>query len=364
MSRLLANLILFFGITVASAQRVPLLISGKDAYKQVAGRYGHSEGLCLFDDGTFLLYGYATAIFGHYYFEKDYLLFYPDKPELFEVYATSNKSIGKDVKLNFVNFEGNGRAFFQSGADSARQVFNDGANCFDAPFVVEENKVPAAFTLSVEVPDHEPSPDANAYYYENPGLYNDFMIVYAPSKRIYEPFSASFYKEDEHVLLSLSNFVTAKGYYKNETDEEEQKQWKEVLEMKEQYKTEREMIKEGVFANEHYNTFWPEMETYDFDRAQNLYVSKNAADNEAYFKQNAYSDDRYLRRFVQLQPKTKSKMDTSKMPLANGSIFYTVCDAAAENDYHYKALDTPYEDTDTIIETVAPVPPLEQKETD
>ncbi|MBL7707036.1 MAG: hypothetical protein JNM21_15925 [Taibaiella sp.] len=344
---------------MVSAQQ-PLLISGKSPYVQVAGRYGANEGICLFEDSTFLLYGYATAIFGYYRFEEERLLFYPHKPERFEVYAAQNKSIGKDVKINFVNFEGNGRTYFQAGADSVRQVFNDGANCFDAPFVVQESKIPAAFTLFAEVPDHEPSPGANAYYYENTGLYNDFMIVYYPSKRIYEPFSASFYREEGKVLLRLSNFVTEKGYYKNEADEDESKQWAEVLEMKMQYDTERKMIKEGIFANEHYNTFWPEARAYDFDPARNLYVSKDAAANEAYFQANPYNDDRYLRRFVLLLPNTKSKRNTSGIPLAKASIFYTVCDAAPENTYHYKALDTGYENNDTIRETIA-APPLPEK---
>ncbi len=363
MKKLFAGIFLIFGIAVASAQP-PLLISGKDPYKQVAGRYGANEGICLFEDSTFLLYGYATAIFGSYRFEEERLLFYPHKPERFEVYATQNKSIGKDVKINFVNFEGNGRTFFQPGADSVRQVFNDGANCFDAPFVVQERKIPAAFTLSAEMPDYEPSPGANAYYYENTGLYNDFMIVYYPSKRIYEPFSASFYKEEGQVLLGLSDFVTAKGYYKNEADEDESKQWTEVLEMKAQYDAEREMIKEGAFANEHYNTFWPDIQAYDFDPVRNLYVSKAAAENEAYFQDDPYNDDRYLRRFVPLLPKTKSKLNTSGLPLANASIFYTLCDAGAENTYHYKALESRYENKDTIQETIAAPPLLEGKSPD
>lgn len=363
MRKLLISIFLFFGLAGAGAQQ-PLLISGKDPYKQVVGRYGANEGICLFEDSTFLLYGYATAIFGYYRFEAERLLFYPHKPERFEVYGTHNKSIGKDVKINFVNFEGNGRTFFQPGADSVRQVFNDEANCFDAPFVVQESKIPAAFTLSAEVPDHELSPGDNAYYYENTGLYNDFMIVYYPSKRIYEPFSAAFYKEEGQVLLRLFNFVTEKGYYKNEADEDENKQWTEVLEMKVQYDAGREMIKEGTFANEHYNTFWPHLQAYDFDQALNLYVSKDAAANEAYFKDNPYNDDRYLRRFVPLLPKTKSKLNTSGIPLTNTSIFYTVCDAEAENTYHYKALDTGYENKDTIPKTIAAPPIWQEKKPD
>lgn len=357
MRRLSASLIIILlGITVAKAQREPLIISGKDRYSQVSGRYGNSEGICLFEDSTFLLYGYATAVFGRYLFEKERILFYPDKPELFKVYGTQNKGIAKGIKINFINFEGNGRTFFQSDTDSIRQVFNDGANCFDAPFVVEESKVPETFLLIAAASDDEPPVVVNAFRYEHTGLYNDFMIVYSPSKRIYEPFSASFYKEAGRVLLSLSNFATVKGYYKNETDEDEQQQWAEVLGMKDQYNAEREKIKEGIFANEHYNTFWPERTAYDFDRAQNLYISKSAADNEAYFRQNAYSDDRFLRRFLPLVPKEKNKIDIAAMRLANASIFYTVCGEDAENVYHYKALDPPQEDRETIMETVAPVP--------
>lgn len=353
MKILLFSFCLFTGVFVVTAQQAS---PGKNRYQQVSGRYGGNEGICLFDDSTFLLYGYATAIFGHYRFEQDQLFFTPDKPELFEVYAAYNKSIEGRTKINFMNFEGNGRTFLQLDKDSLKQVFNDGANCFDAPFVAEENRIPETLTLSAEESDYRPPLAANTYRYENKGHYNDFMIVYYPAKREYEPFSASFHKKGTEVALMLSNFATEKGYRKHEADEDEQRQWREILEMKTRYGVEEKMKRESVYANEHYNTFSVDMEAYDFDAASNLYVSKNAADNEDYFKQNSYSDDRYLRRFVPLLPKTKSKLDTAKLHQANASIFYTVCGEGAENSYHYKALDTEYEDNDTVPETIVPVP--------
>lgn len=360
MKILFLSFCLFAGASVVTAQQVSTPTPGKDRYQQVSGRYGSSEGICLFEDSTFLLYGYATAIFGHYRFEQDRLFFTPDKPELFEVYATHNKSIGGHTKINFMNFEGHGRTFLQLDKDRVTQVFNDGANCFDAPFVAEENRIPKTLVLSAEESDYRPLLAANAFHYENTGLYNDFMIVYHPPKREYEPFSASFYRKGTEVALMLSNFASEKGYRKNEADEadeDEQRQWKEVLEMKTQYGAETEMKQEGVFANEHYNTFSVDMEAYDFEAARNLYVSKTAADNEDYFKQNQYSDDRYLRRFVPLLPKAKSKLNTAQMHKANTSIFYTVCGEGAENSYHYKALDSEQEDNGTPPETIVPVPP-------
>lgn len=353
MKRLLLGLCLFTGAPALIAQQPA---TGKDRYQQVSGRYGGNEGICLFEDSTFLLYGYATAIFGHYRFEQDRLLFTPDKPELFEVYATHNKNTGGHTRINFINFEGHGRTFLQLDRDSLMQVFNDGANCFDVPFVAEDSRIPVTFVLSAEESDFQPPLVVNAYYYQNSGLYNDFMIVYHPPKREYEPFSASFYQEGTEVTLRLSNFATGKGYRKHEADENEQGQWQEILGMKVQYEVEKEMKQKAVYANEHYNTFSTDMEAYDFDAARNLYARKTAAENEAYFKQDPYNDDRYLRRFVPLQPKTKSKLDTDQVHKAHASIFYTVCGEGAENSYHYQALDTEDEENDTSRGRAVPVP--------
>ncbi len=333
-----------------------LSLSGKDPYQQLEGRYGANEGICLFEDSTFLLYGYATAVFGYYRIDRERLFFYPDKPDLFQVYGTQNKSISKGIKINFVNFEGNGRTFFQMDSDSLRQVFNDGANCFDAPFVLEEGQVPEVFLLASEDADDELPLAANAYLYEPAGLYNDFMIVYAPPKRMYEPFSAALFNENGQVLLRLSDFATEKGYFKNETDQQERKQWEEILGMKEDYKAGRATIKDGLFANRHYNIFWPDMRDYDFDKSGNVYVSKLASENEAYFRQNAYNDNRYLHRFVQLVPKAKSRRSLAASALAKASIFYTVCEAGTAETYRYKDLDRSFENTDSIMETTAPVP--------
>ena len=79
-----------------SAQRKVYLQQGEnqERYKEISGRYGSNDGICLFEDGTFMLYGYATAVFGHYGFEKDYLLFYTDKQDLFEIYAHQDPSLG------------------------------------------------------------------------------------------------------------------------------------------------------------------------------------------------------------------------------------------------------------------------------
>lgn len=92
-------------------------------YIQYAGGYGSSDGVYLFDDGTFILYGYATAVFGEYKFDKDVLLFYPEKRELFEVYATQNKSLGSDIRINYAGFERGGKTLIRFNNANAVQKF-------------------------------------------------------------------------------------------------------------------------------------------------------------------------------------------------------------------------------------------------
>ncbi|WP_260264066.1 hypothetical protein [Elizabethkingia ursingii] len=40
-------------------------------YEQYSGGYGSNDGIYLFEDGRFILYGYATAVFGEYSIDKD-----------------------------------------------------------------------------------------------------------------------------------------------------------------------------------------------------------------------------------------------------------------------------------------------------
>lgn len=346
---------------MAKAQESPLVLSGKDRYKQASGRYGGNEGLCLFEDGTYLLYGYATAVFGTYSFEKDYLLFAPDKTELFEVYATQNKSIGTQAKINYIGFEGNGRCFLQLDKGAVRQVFNDDANCFDAPFVAAEKQSPASFVLSAALSDHRPPVAANVYAYENTGLYNDFIFLYHAPRREYAPFSASLYQSGPgEILIKLSNYGGDKGYRKQNADEDEQKQWQEVLDMKEEYRVSKSAMENGILANEHYNIFMPDLKTYNFDKAQNLYTSKTAKDNEAYFQQNPYHDDRYLHRYVKLLPKTKSKDTAVKAGKESKSIFFTLCED--DLSYRYEGLEE-HTESATEMPLLEPVPPVPAVET-
>lgn len=323
---------LFFSMTLSAQKNSP------DArYRQYAGRYGSNSGVCLFEDGKFLMYGYATAVFGNYTFEKDYLLFYPDRQELFQVYAHRNKGIGDSVRIQFAGFE-RGTTYVQFDKDSIRQVFNDDANCFDAPYVHQATGAPAIITLSNKLGEtgwYRGQPN-NSWRFPIAKGFNDLILVYNEPRREYEDFSAMLVTTKEGTILRLSNYGGDGGYGKQTPDNEEQKQWQEVLTRKEQYDEVKAAGTDTVYANKHYRMFpAPDELNYTFDAATNQYISKHAAENEDYFRQEQYKDDRYLKKYIRLQPDNKDSIRFAAGEVAAGSIFFTTCGEGAERSYHY-----------------------------
>lgn len=270
-------------------------------YKALSGCYGKStEGICLFDDGRFLLYGYATAIFGSYGFEKDYLLFYPDKSELFEVYAHQNKSIGTSARIDFKGFDRAAETLVQLGADSIKSVFNKDANCFDAPFVLTRKNNVSSITLSNK---------NTSWTYQIDKSFNDLTLVYNAPDRYTEHFSGMISIDENEKLLRLSASFGEKGFKKQKTDKNED-QWRDIMQLKNEYDLSKKNTGDFVFANKHYHPF-PALAAADYlyDKASNQYISKKAKENEAYYRQNQYNDPRYLRKYVKLSPKTSYKQD-------------------------------------------------------
>lgn len=333
-------------------------------YKKYTGKYGDNSGICLFEDGQFLMYGYATMVFGTYRFEKDYLLFTPDKPDIFEVYAHRHPNYGDSVRINFAGFQ-QSKTFLQFDNDIAHPVFNENANCFDPPYVYEAARTPHSFTLSAILPQARwNKEDAGlSWTYQVNKDFNDFVFVYNEPKRQYENFSGMVRKNEDGETLLLSNYGGKEGYQKNEPADNNE--WQRVLAMKQEYEASKQGNNADTgYANRHYKVF-PEVDltNYTFDPASNQYISKQAADNEQYFRSNQYDDDRYLRQYVKIQPVTKRNNEFDAHKAATGSIFYTVCGEGSEKSYHYNGY-TKYDDpaaNATPIVTTAPAPALPQK---
>jgi hypothetical protein len=296
-----------------------------EAYKQVAGRYGGNDGICLFEDGTFMLYGYATIVLGNYQVEKNLLHFSPDKPELFEVYAAQNKNIGDSTRMHFLGFE-EGKTFARFNNDPSKRVFNDNANCFSAPYVYEAGTVPRQITLAHELMNewegNGSKTESRVFEIEKGS--NDFILIYNEPKRYYEPFSAVIEKtaDGDQVLRPSGNFGD-RGIVKQIFDEDEKKQWREILEVKTEYYQSKAGRQQEVFANKHYKIFpRPDSLAYNYNALTNQYISKEAVTNEAYYRNNQYNDDRYLQKYTKV---TGINASSTVQQVAAGSIFYSAC---------------------------------------
>lgn len=335
-----------------------------ERYRQHAGRYGGTSGICLFDDGRFMLYGYATAVFGSYSFkEGNNLQFIPDKPELFEVYAHYNRMLGDSTRINFAGFE-EGKTFVQFNEGKRQRVFNEGANCFDAPFVYQAAQKLTRFTLSFVSENawwDQNNPNSSWSYAFN-NNYNDFILVFYKPKREYQDFEARLTVKAGKTLIQLSNYGGEEGFIKQIPDKEEQKQWLDILEWKKQNDESRRTTVNAIFANKHYRLFPPpDSSNYIFNDAANEYISLRANDNEEYFRNNQYQDDRLLRKYVKLVAQNKDTAGFTADNGADNSIFYTVCGEGARPSYHYQGFVVYHEEATEKIPLVAtaPVPAVE-----
>ncbi|WP_316804289.1 preprotein translocase subunit SecD [Pedobacter nototheniae] len=336
--KLLINLFALLMLTTAlSAQNTNQHMN----YKKYAGRYGNSSGVCLFDDGKFLLYGYATSVFGSYNVENNQLLFYPDQQELFNVFAHQNKSIGNNTRINFVGFERTGKTYIRFDKENTYKIFNDGANCFNSPFVYERAKTPASFALLALIEDsRDKSKTNNLWHYTNENGYNDFILVYNAPKREYENFIGIVSAGADGEVLKLSNYGGDKGYGKQKKNKDEEKQMSEILEWKNQYDQSKGAQENIIFANKHYNIF-PEPDTlnYQYNQTLNQYVSIHDKENESYYQQNQYKDNLYLSKYLKLQPQTKEHINSIKSNIAIESIFFSTCGEGSEKSYHYNGFE-------------------------
>lgn len=328
----------------------------KHKFKKISGCYGSTtEGICLFDDGKFLLYGYATAVFGKYSFEKDYMSFVPDVPPLFEVYATTNKNIGDSTRANFRGFDRGRNTFVKFGDRDVARVFNIDANCFDSPFVYQTTKLKGKTILSNYVEANFSSDDkiGVSWEYDLPTTYNDFIFIYNAPSRYEEKFEAIIEQTKEGDILRTSSYAREKGFAKRTIDPND-KNWEEMLDFKKQYDSNRAITDEVIYANKHYSAFSAPKEDYVFDNKTNQFVSKTANENEAYYLHNQYNDGRYLRKYVKIEPQLKTGFNPNSVKISPTTIFYTVCGEGSRNSYHYNGY-TKVETAKTSAVEVAPM---------
>lgn len=332
--KILGLISLILMVTNSKAQQVTHYFpSGKDKAKTISGQYGGNSGICLFEDGKFLLYGYATSVFGSYVFEKDYLLFYPDEAPLFQLYGRHNANFKDSTRFNLAGFE-SGKTYVQFDNDSTHRVFNDKANCFSPPFVHQESKPVQSLKFIVQNQYMEDDSTYQVFQYTNEGKFNDFIAAYNKPQRARQNFSAFLYlAEGNKLAIRLSNYGGERGFLRENQDGSNQEHWHEILTMKKDYDRANYIDPLAIFSNAYYTLFYPDLEQYVLDTVNNRYVSKFASDNEAYFAGNPEQDDRYLNKYIRqnLLLLKDEQFDPSKLSIT--SLFFSRCEESEKPDH-------------------------------
>ncbi|NML37213.1 hypothetical protein HHL17_08370 [Chitinophaga sp. G-6-1-13] len=337
MSRFLYIIYIFGTMTMLS------LMSDGASAQSIAGRYGGvQDGICIFGDGRYFLYGYATLAPGTYHVEKDRIRFVPDKPvNTFIVFARENKDLHDSVRMYFNGFE-RGQTFLQLNNGKTRRVFNEHANCFNQPYIYEEAAVPSEITFSHVTDDYGVlKTDKNTEIYRPDKKFNDFVFLYQKPNRYQEPFVGVITKEEGVAVLQTS--LTSRKFPMEPND-------KESEEMK-AYVGKEKVGEDVLYANRFYKLL-TEIDTseYVYDPRTHQYTAHGTKPEELIAE---YSDVRILYKYEPLMPVLKENRTPGKID--QPPVFYTTCEEP-EKSYRYKPFDKPSASPDgPLPTTTAPV---------
>ncbi|MBZ4189642.1 hypothetical protein [Niabella beijingensis] len=344
--KIILPVLLLLTFSTAAAQ-------SRDTHKSMQGRYGGtSDGICLFADSTFLLYGYATMVFGKYALEKELLSFYPDRPEqVFSVYARSDQSI-KGIRMAFGGFE-EGATFIRFDDHPVQRVFNEHANCFAAPFVWDTTYRPGQIGLShrMDAPWRGEQSEKEPGSYRIPVKENDYILVYNKPDRHHDPFKGRITTKEGITLLQTT--LTSRSF---EKQEEADNNWQEIMQQKAAYDpTDRNDA--IIYVNNHYRPS-EEIDTaaYIYDTASNQYISRQVFDKEQNYRlyeNNDYNSDDVLRKYTRVRLIPVEQKDPLPGKTDTRSLFYTTCEEP-EKSYRYKGIkEIPDENKQLPVPTTA-----------
>jgi len=313
---ILLNIVLY---ATTSAQLKVYNPGAEQGPKQFTGQFGDNDGIYVFEDGRFALYGYATFVLGNYTLNDSLIEFQPDFPDLFSVYGYDNPELKEQTKLMFQGFEEGGN-YMQFGQQAARLVFHENASSFTSPYIHDTTAMLnqfAFYTDTLELPDNS-LVVKNKWQFTNNG-YNDFIFVFNKPSRYHLPFQGKLFRTNDNkiVLQTSANFGSRLLPF---TPKDEISSWDEVLNWKNALSA-ATMNSEFIYANSFYNTITFDPEQYRLDDKTNLYIAKSNREQHADIKTESYEDTRFIKKYVKLNPTDTLKVDLKTIHLDPESIF-------------------------------------------
>ncbi len=319
-------MIIFSGLA-ASQENIPKI---KHVFE------GNGGGIVIMDNQRFLLFGYATLVFGSYSGTDSHLQFKPDKFPAFTAFGRSEPSLQDKVRFRFVNFDEDDN-YFQLGNGETVPVLNEDKNCVNSYLFKEfpKRKNDTNFTLMNDQ-EFEPYEDGiNMQQFMLEGN-NDFIVIHNPMKRYYRDFEAAITKGKDGLIIHTSaydDFAESERHSKYSGYDSFMKfaEMDQLEKRSELYVNEDEKLVENYIdgAPDIYleTTEFINLKNYKSDQTKNVLIFNGNPDELT----NKY--DRELRHYKEILP---AKSVIQQIPAASKlkkPLFFSVCND--EKCYEY-----------------------------
>lgn len=287
--------------------------------KQIAGVY--ENGLCIFEDGTFLAGGINSVVFGTVEIEGDIIRLIKHRPKhKFALYGRKDNSRVYGNTIMFHGFEQNGLVNILENNNPPtvmQRVFNKKANCFDGPFFYDNKEDCKTIYFADES-------DKQLYKFELPKDYRDFVAFrfnFEDEPNLNEPIVATVSKD----FTSISFYGSDKKLTKNPLTQSALETKKMIFSMYERAHSEGKYF----YCNPAYNIF--EEHGIDINQYEEFghkgegkfhLKGSDAVPNIKRFE-NDFDDDTIIYQYEKIEPKMVEK---TKYIINEKSIFTFKCE--------------------------------------
>ncbi|QDW24821.1 hypothetical protein [Pedobacter sp. KBS0701] len=298
--------------------------------KNTSGRYvqGSQNGIYIYDDGSFALFGYATLVLGKYTLSNNQINFIPDIPkQVFTVLGRKNTAVKSGVKLTFASgFLNDGPTYIKFDDDSLMNTFEEDYDGGEPYYVIELARSPKTLTLAQNTINHLYQNNTNIFNLDH--HFNDFLLFHHKTVGEQKPFSATFKTENGKTILQ-SRWGDFK---KNETGADAEfdtfisnykKQQQKGKEAKEFYFNNELKTANGFnYLSEAFSVF--DINNYILDESSNKFIRKDIYKKGTDYTNAVaadYHDESYLLKYDDIKVVEQTLTDFGKVKIGPKALF-------------------------------------------
>lgn len=298
--------------------------------KNTSGRYvqGSQNGIYIYDDGSFALFGYATLVLGQYTLSDNQINFIPHIPkQVFTVLGRKNTNVKSGVKLTFTSgFLNDGPTYIKFDDDSLMNTFQEDYDGGEPYYVIKLTQSPKTLTLAQNTINHLYQNNTNIFNLDH--HFNDFLLFYNKTISEQKPFSATLKTENGETILQ-SRWG---DFRKNETGADAEfdtfisnykKQQETGKEAKEFYFNNELKTANGFsYLSEEFSVF--DISNYILDESSNKFIRKDIYKKGTDYTNAVvadYHDESYLLKYDYIKVVEQTLTDFGKVKISPKALF-------------------------------------------